>query len=117
MAYCTDLGFGAARGAEMLSLMRACGMFSRLVSGVICDRIGGVRTLLLGSALQGVGLMLFLPIDGMVSLYPKRWVLQTCCIKGPYGMPPSQTPTRPAGVAPTGPGRRSVRAPAPGFCG
>lgn len=54
-AYCIDLGFGAARGAEMLSLMLACGMFSRLVSGVICDRIGGVRTLLLGSALQGVG--------------------------------------------------------------
>ena len=69
MAYCTDLGFGAARGAEMLSLMLACGIVSRLVSGVICDRIGGVRTLLLGSALQGVGLMLFLPFDGLVPLY------------------------------------------------
>jgi MFS family permease len=69
VAYCTDLGFGAARGAEMLSLMLACGIVSRLVSGVICDRIGGVRTLLLGSALQGVGLMLFLPFDGLVPLY------------------------------------------------
>src|SRR3989344_2276949 len=69
VAYCTDLGFGAARGAEMLSLMLACGIVSRLVSGVICDRIGGVRPLLVGSALQGVGLMLFLPFDGLVPLY------------------------------------------------
>ena len=69
VAYCTDLGFGAARGAEMLSLMLACGIVSRLVSGLICDRIGGVRTLLLGSALQGVGLALFLPCDGLVPLY------------------------------------------------
>ena len=69
VAYCTDLGFGAARGAEMLSLMLACGIVSRLISGVICDRIGGLRTLLLGSGLQSVALMLFLPFDGMVSLY------------------------------------------------
>ncbi|MFM7003920.1 MAG: MFS transporter, partial [Limnohabitans sp.] len=52
VAYCTDLGFGAARGSEMLSLMLACGIVSRLVSGVICDRIGGLRTLVLGSVLQ-----------------------------------------------------------------
>ena len=69
VAYCTDLGFGAARGAEMLSLMLASGIVSRLVSGYICDRIGGIRTLLLGSALQGVALLLFLPFDGMVPLY------------------------------------------------
>ena len=69
VAYCTDLGFGAARGAEMLSRMLACGIVSRLVSGVICDRIGGIRTLLLGSALQGVALVLFLPFDGLVPLY------------------------------------------------
>jgi len=69
VAYCGDLGYGAARGAEMLSLMLACGIVSRLVSGWICDRIGGLRTLLLGSALQGVALLLFLPFDGLVSLY------------------------------------------------
>ncbi|GAB3482979.1 MFS transporter [Polaromonas eurypsychrophila] len=69
VAYCSDLGFGAARGAEMLSLMLACGIVSRLISGAICDRIGGLRTLLLGSALQTVALMLFIPFDGMVSLY------------------------------------------------
>jgi len=69
VAYCSDLGFGAARGAEMLSLMLAAGIVSRLVSGAICDRIGGLRTLLLGSVLQGLALLLFLPFDGLVSLY------------------------------------------------
>jgi MFS family permease len=69
VAYCGDLGYGAARGAEMLSLMLAFGIVSRLVSGWICDRIGGLRTLLLGSALQGVALVMFLPFDGLVSLY------------------------------------------------
>lgn len=69
VAYCTDLGYGAARGAEMLSLMMAAGVVSRLISGAICDRIGGLRTLLLGSGLQGVALLFFLPFDGMVSLY------------------------------------------------
>jgi MFS family permease len=69
VAYCGDLGYGAARGAEMLSLMLGCGIVSRLVSGAICDRIGGLRTLVLGSVLQGVALLLFLPFDGLVSLY------------------------------------------------
>ena len=69
VAYCGDLGYGAARGAEMLSLMLGFGVVSRLASGWICDRIGGVRTLLLGSTLQGVALLLFLPFDGLVSLY------------------------------------------------
>jgi MFS family permease len=69
VAYCSDLGFGAARGAEMLALMLGLGVVSRLVSGVISDRIGGLRTLLLGSILQGVALLLFLPFDGLVSLY------------------------------------------------
>ena len=69
VAYCSDLGFGAARGSEMLSLMLACGIVSRLISGAICDRIGGLKTLVLGSILQGLALLLFLPFDGMVSLY------------------------------------------------
>jgi MFS family permease len=69
VAYCTDLGYGAARGAEMLSLMLFSGIVSRLVSGWICDHIGGLRTLLLGSALQGVALLMFLPVEGLVSLY------------------------------------------------
>ena len=69
VAYCGDLGYGAARGAQMLSLMLACGVVSRLVSGLICDRIGGLRTLLLGSVLPGLALILFLPFDSLASLY------------------------------------------------
>lgn len=69
VAYCTDLGYGAAQGARMLSVMLLCGIVSRLVSGLVCDRIGGIRTLLLGSALQGVALLMFLPFDGLVPLY------------------------------------------------
>ena len=69
VAYCGDLGYGPARGAQMLSLMFGFGIVSRLVSGIICDRIGGLRTLLLGSALQGVALLLFLPFDSLASLY------------------------------------------------
>ena len=69
VAYCADLGFGVARGAQMLSIMLGFGIVSRLLSGVICDRIGGLRTLLLGSALQGVALLLFLPFDGLTSLF------------------------------------------------
>lgn len=69
VAYCADLGYGAARGAQMLSLMLACGIVSRLAFGFICDRIGGLRTLLLGSSLQGFALVLFLLFHGPVSLY------------------------------------------------
>src|SRR5260221_282958 len=69
VAYCSDLGFSPARGAQMLSLMLGCGIVSRLASGWICDRIGGLRTLLLGSGLQGVALLLFLPFDSLGSLY------------------------------------------------
>jgi MFS family permease len=69
VAYCGDLGYGPAQGAMMLSLMLGFGVVSRLVSGAICDRIGGLRTLLLGGLLQCVALLLFLPFDGLVSLY------------------------------------------------
>jgi MFS family permease len=69
VAYCSDLGHGAARGAQMLSLILGFGVVSRLLSGWICDWIGGRRTLLLGSSLQALALVLFLPFDGLASLY------------------------------------------------
>ena len=69
VAYCSDLGYGAARGAQMLSLMLACGIVSRISFGWISDRLGGLRTVLVGSALQGIALLLFLPFNGLVSLY------------------------------------------------
>jgi len=69
VAYCGDLGYGAQRGAEMISVMLGFGIVSRLAFGWISDRLGGLRTLLLGSALQGIALALFLHFDGLVSLY------------------------------------------------
>ena len=69
VAYSGDLGHGAARGAEMLSLMLGFGVVSRLASGWICDRIGGRRTLLLGASLQALALGLFLPFNSLASLY------------------------------------------------
>ncbi|HLL27139.1 MAG TPA: MFS transporter [Xanthobacteraceae bacterium] len=69
VAYCGDLGYGVARGAEMLSLMLGFGVISRVASGYIADRIGGVATLLVGAMLQGVALFLYLFFNGLVSLY------------------------------------------------
>ena len=69
VAYCMDLGYGVARGSEMLSLMLAGGIVSRLLSGVVADRIGGIKTLLIGSVLQGISLLLYIPFDGLASLY------------------------------------------------
>ena len=69
VAYCGDLGYGVARGAVMLSLMLGCGIVSRIASGWIADRLGGLATLLLGSALQGLALLLYLGFDGLTSLY------------------------------------------------
>ena len=69
VALCVDLGFGPAVGAEMLSLMLLGGVASRLISGLLADQLGGIPTLLIGSALQMLALFLYLPFDGLVSLY------------------------------------------------
>ena len=69
VAYCVDLGYGPAQGAEMLARMLAFGIVSRLASGVIMDRIGGLATLLLGALLQAVALAFYLPFDGLAALY------------------------------------------------
>jgi len=69
VAYCADLGFGVARGAEMLSLMLGFGIVSRVATGWIADRVGGVMTLLAGSTLQCVALVVYLFADGLTSLY------------------------------------------------
>jgi MFS family permease len=69
VAWCVDLGYGPARGAEMLSLMLAFGVASRLIFGWVLNRIGGLPTLLLSSTLQAIALALYLPFDGLVSLF------------------------------------------------
>jgi MFS family permease len=67
--YAVELGFAPARGAEMLSLMLGFGIVSRIVSGWLSDRIGGLRTLMMGSGLQGLVLMAFLGADTLTLLY------------------------------------------------
>jgi MFS family permease len=69
VAYCGDLGYGVARGAEMLSLMMAFGVVSRIGSGFLADKIGGIRTLLIGSVAQGFALLFYLFFDSLTSLY------------------------------------------------
>jgi MFS family permease len=69
VAYCVDLGYGGERGAEMLSLLLICGVASRLVSGYLSDRYGGLATLIAGSLLQCLALILYIPFDGLASLY------------------------------------------------
>ena len=69
VSLCVDMGFGPVAGAEMLSLMLLGGVGSRIVSGVLADRLGGVRTLLIGSTLQCLALFLYLPAGGLISLY------------------------------------------------
>lgn len=69
VAFCVDLGYGPAVGGQMLSIMLLGGVVSRLVSGVVADWLGGVKTLLIGSALQCLALFLYLPSGGLASLY------------------------------------------------
>jgi len=69
VAYCGDLGYGAVRGAEMLSIMLSLGIISRIGTGFIADRFGGLFSLGLGSLMQGTALTLFLFFDSLSSLY------------------------------------------------
>ena len=69
VAYCADLGYGAAVGANMLALSLALGIVSRVGSGFVADRIGALATLLISSAAQGAALILYIGFDGLASLY------------------------------------------------
>jgi MFS family permease len=69
VAYCGDLGYGVARGAEMLSVMMGFGVVSRIGSGFLADKIGGIRTLLIGSVAQAFALLFYLYFDSLTSLY------------------------------------------------
>ncbi|MSO99812.1 MAG: MFS transporter [Acetobacteraceae bacterium] len=69
VAYCGDLGYGAANGARMLSLMLGFGIVSRIASGFVADRLGGLTTLAIGSAAQMTALALYLTSDGLLSLF------------------------------------------------
>lgn len=69
VAYCVGLGYGPVVGQQMLSLMLMGGVVSRIVFGLVADRLGGVRTILISSTMQCIALFLYLPWDGLVPLY------------------------------------------------
>ena len=69
VALCVDSGFGLSVGAEVLSVMLFSGMISRVASGVLSDKIGPIFTLFIGSLLQMISLVFFLPFDSQNSLY------------------------------------------------
>jgi MFS family permease len=69
VSFCTDLGFSAATGAGMLSVLLACAFISRQFWGWMGDRIGGLRSVLIGSACQTVTLALFLTTQDEMGLF------------------------------------------------
>src|SRR4029077_13209530 len=102
VAYCGDLGYGVARGAEMLSLMLGFGIISRIGSGFLADRIGGIATLLIGSIAQGTALLFYLFFDTLTSLYIisallalfKGGIVRSYAIIVREAMPASEAATR-----------------------
>src|SRR5258705_1370757 len=102
VAYCRDLGYGVARGAEMLSLMMAFGVISRIGSGFFADKIGGIRTLLIGSVGEGFALLFYLFFDSLTSLYVisamfglfQGGIVPSYAIIVRESMPASEAPTR-----------------------
>jgi MFS family permease len=69
VAFCTDLGINAAHGALMLSVLLGAAFFSRQIWGLISDRIGGLRTVLIGSVAQAFGMAAFLLTQDEVGLF------------------------------------------------
>ncbi len=69
VSHATDLGFVRARAAELLSVLFATAFFSRIAFGMIADRIGGVRTMLIGSSCQAIMLTAFAFVESHTGLY------------------------------------------------
>lgn len=69
VAYCGDLGYGVAIGTQIIALMLGLGVVSRITSGVVADRIGAGPMLLIGSAMQGAALLLYLFFNSLSSLW------------------------------------------------
>ena len=60
VAFCSDLGISRSMGALMLSVLLGTAFLSRQIWGVISDRIGGLSTVLIGSAWQAASMTAFL---------------------------------------------------------
>jgi MFS family permease len=69
VALCTDLGISASHGAAMVSVLLGSGFLCRQIWGVISDRIGGLTTVLIGSAAQAAAMTGFLLTQDEVGLF------------------------------------------------
>jgi MFS family permease len=69
VAFCGDVGIRAAHGAAMLSVMLGAAFVSRQAWGALADRIGGLRTVLAGSACQAVAIACFLLTQDEAGLF------------------------------------------------
>ena len=69
VAFCTDLGFTRSLGAVMLSVLLGTAFVSRQIWGAISDRIGGLSTVLIGSAWQCSAMIGFLFTQSETGLF------------------------------------------------
>ena len=69
VAFCSDLGISRSVGALMLSVLLGTAFLSRQVWGVISDRIGGLTTVLIGSAWQATSMTALLLTQNEVGLF------------------------------------------------
>ena len=69
VAFCGDLGISRAVGAAMLSALLGTAFLSRQIWGVISDRIGGLRTVLIASAWQAAAMTAFLLTQSEAGLF------------------------------------------------
>ena len=69
VAFCSDLGIARSVGALMLSVLLGTAFVSRQLWGAISDRIGGLATVLIGSAWQAAAMTSFLLTQNEVGLF------------------------------------------------
>jgi MFS family permease len=69
VALCSDLGISKSMGALMLSVLLGTAFLSRQIWGVISDRVGGLVTVLIGSAWQAASMAAFLSTQNEAGLF------------------------------------------------
>jgi MFS family permease len=69
VAFCTDIGIVPTHGAAMLSVLLACAFISRQFWGMLADRVGGLRAVMVGSACQAVAIGAFLLTQNELGLF------------------------------------------------
>jgi MFS family permease len=69
VAFCSDIGIAATQGAAMLSVLQGAAFVSRIGWGWVADRIGGLKTVLVGSACQAVAIAAFMTTQDEAGLF------------------------------------------------